>query len=641
MNIRKYGLLRISVVLVLTLAASEAVVRKLENSRHAISKARSSYISGLAQTRAQLASQLYELTHDPVLISNLNGQLSYSVSRSLEGEIHPGSFDFYIIFDENCHPVAKSTFFPIPTGLCQKSATDHWRWYSLDNKPAMFLLKSRTDIDKPFYIGAGRFLSKDWLHSFPGLEGELERAHLATGVFSKPALCRWPRICSEFNASAWVEGRDANGLALASLLSKNRSFSFLRPWLVSAKPLSNPLALPLLLLIGLAGILEFVRRRFVHTKIQETHDLFLKWCQNPLDSQLSTPFVPWLQRAQKSLMTVVKQCADRNSALAKKIDELEHEHLCIKEKLSDNERALSEHIPYSVLSTHIARSGTSVQQALAAAHDGSRDLASVLEKGVLSVNRKILDLLRVWQNGITMRGERHYMRSLYEQEGRQEGESLLRSEINRLYSLAEQSGDAVLHALGLVKRLQVHEHETSTVIDAWSQLAGKISDPTLSLAKIGETAAAIIQVERKQRVAFVSKFTPGLALALPVPTVLSAFFLLFKAIKEGLRDVGEDETLIYQAHKRQKQDQFILALSITNERGKVPVCVPQEDLLARASQMLQAWDIQCQAIHRPESGAYLILRGKASLLIAGVDTLPELTTHSSSRADSPTFQPNA
>ncbi len=633
MNIRKFGLVRIAMILVVILVCSEFFVQQLERSRLAIAEARRSYIAALAQTRSQLASQLQEMTHDPVLISNLSGQLSYSVSRSLDGELYPGTFDFYVIFDENCRPIAKSTVLPMPSGLCQKNASDQWRWYSLDQKPAMFLLKNRLDLEKPFYIGAGRFLSNDWIRSVPGLQSSLQNAGLLSGALTSQALCRWPRMCSEFNNSALVEGRDANGLALASLTSKHKTFSVLRPWLLAAQPLTNPLTIPILFLLCVIFIMEWSRRRFLQSQIRENEASFLEWCQSPLASNVATPYVPALEAAQKSLQSVLRHCADRGSELAKKIETLENDQLDLKDKLTEAQRNLSEHIPYSVLSAHIMRTGASVQQMLSSALELSRDVAGVVDKGFLSSNRKITDLLKTWQNGIAVRGERHYMRSLYEQEGRQEGETLLKSEINRLCSLSEQNGDSAVHTLSLIKSCQQQEEDTLRVIEAWSALASRVSDPTLSFSKIADSAASLVQLERKQRVAFVGKFAPSLILNMPVSTVLSTLLLIFIAMKDGLRDVEADEILVYQAHKRQKQDEHVFAFSITNERGKVLTCHPTEVPLQRVADMLRPWGLQCQVIRRPESGAYVILRVKASLLIGATDSLASVELDNSRGID--------
>src|SRR4051812_44688670 len=101
MNVRKNGFVLIAGSLAIFLGLSEWVTRYLEESRRDIHEARLSYIRALSQTRVQLANHLYDIAHDPVLISNLAGKLSYSISRTLEGEIHPGTFDFYVVFDEN------------------------------------------------------------------------------------------------------------------------------------------------------------------------------------------------------------------------------------------------------------------------------------------------------------------------------------------------------------------------------------------------------------------------------------------------------------------------------------------------------------------------------------------------------------
>jgi len=612
MNIRKNGFVLLAVSLGFVFAVSELCTRYLEKSRSAVHEAQLAYVTALAQTRAQLASHLFDLVHDPVLISNLNAQLSYSISRSLEGEIHPGSLDFFVIFDADCKPIVKTMSTPVPAGLCQKNNKDQWLWTSVSDKPLLFLLKSRSDLEKPFYIGAGRFLNDTWGASFPMLLPKLEAADLIWGSGISKTLCKGLHLCSEFHRNAWVDGRDAEGTALASLISLNRLFPILRPWLISTKPLSNPFALPLIIFISLLCILEALQRRFSKTKTDEERIQFLRWCKQPLLGRVRTPEMKWLQTAQESLLTTLNQCANRCSELTKASEKYEQVLLGLKAELAECERKLSEHIPYQVLSMHIASSGSKVQQTLASFQEGTADLASMLDKGLLTQNRKMLELVKLWQNGIALRGERHFMRSLYEQEGKQEGESLLRAELNKLFSIAEHISSLSLHCLSLLREIQIKESSTASIVEHWSMLAGKVQDSHLKLSKIGEVAAALLQADSPQRVSFLSNLPHEFKLNLPVPTLLGTFLMLFTAMKEGTRD-AKDETLVFQVHKRQKLDQFILALSLTNERGRALLCQPKEELLQRVVELLKPWGIQCQDIRRPEGGSYIIIRGSSSL----------------------------
>lgn len=610
MNVRKNG----SVLLVIFLASlfvlSEFSIRYFEKIRSAVDEARKAYISALKQTQVELANQLYEVSHDSVLISDLNSQLSYSISRTLESEIHPGSFDFYVIFDASCKPIAKTLSIPVPPGLCQKEQSNTWQWLSVQNKPLLFLLKSRTDLDKPFFIGAGRFLSESWARSFPGLLSKLELADLKWGSSDKKNLCPWS-FCSEFNSTAWIDGRSESGPALASLLSKSKLFPLLRPWLVGQEALENPLAFPVFVLIFALCLLEILKKRFSKTKEDEDKKRFLQWCEHPLNGRVPTPSFAWLEKAQDLLVSVVANSANRCSEFAKASARQEQEIVNLQKRLEESEHKLSEFIPQNILSTHIAYSGSRVQVRFENLVEATADLNSLLEKGILSTNRKLMELVRSWQNGISVRGERSYFRSLYEQKGKEEGETLLRSEVNRLFSFAEQMSVSVMHSVSLARKILEEEAQTSKILENWSYLALKIQDPHLTLNRIGEASAALLQLNSPQRVSFLSNLPSAFTLQLPISTLLGTFFILFSSMKEGVRDT--DESLVFQIHKRQKQDQFILALSLTNERGKTLLCHPEEEGLEQVRDLLKPWGMQCQEIHRPEGGSYLVLKGGSSL----------------------------
>lgn len=612
MNIRKNGFVLLASFLAIVLVLSELGARYIERTRIVVNEARNAYIAALMQTRAQLSSHLHDLVRDPVLLSNFNSQLSYSMSRSLEGEIHPGTFDFYVLFDSECKPLVKTLSTPVPPGLCQKTKMGKWQWISVNGRPLLFLLKSRSDVDKPFSLGAGRFINEYWAASFPSLLSKLEAASLKLGRDPEQRLCKGFRLCSEFHTSAWSDGFDENKDALASLVSQNRIFPLLRPWLLSYEPVDNTPGLPLALLIIFFLAMHSLRARFAQTKTEEEKQRFLRWCQSPLSGHFRTPEMRWLEKAQESLIAVVTQCAHRNSELTKASEHYEKNIASLKAALQESERKLGEHIPHEVLSSHIAHSSQSVRDILSIFLEETGDLASILEKGLLPHSRKMMDVIKLWQNGINVRGERNFMRSLYEQPGKEEGETLLRSEMNKLFAMAETIHSTSLHSLNLVKQVQDKEGNAVKVLELWSMLAGKVNDPTLKLNRIGETSAALLQVSSLNRVSFLSNLPAEFTLKLPVPTLLGTFLMLFTSMKDGLRD-AKDESLVFQIHKRQKQEEFILALSVTNERGKVLLCVPQEDLLKRAMDLLKPWGIQCQDIHRPEGGSYIVVRGSYSL----------------------------
>jgi len=612
MNIRKNGFVLLMSFLVLVLAASELGTRYLESQRNAVSDARSAYISALTFTKAQLASHLYDIAHDPLLVANLNAQLPYSISRSLESEIHPGTFDFYVLFDSDCKPIAKTLSTPVPPGLCQKNKSEQWRWVSVNGRPLLYLLVGRSNLEKPFFLGAGRFTNENWIASFPTLNSKLTAANLSLGQDPQRRLCKWPSLCSEFHSSAWTEGKDENNRGLASLISKNRLFPLLRPWLFGEQPLDNAFALPILIFMFALLSLSFLSNRFSKTKAEEDITKFLKWCQSPLSGRVQTPEMRWLQKAQESLLSVLTQCANRCSELNKQNEKYEQSLLSLQTALQVSERKLSEHIPHEVLSSHIANSGKRVRDILDLFVEDTADLLSVFEKGLLPQSRRLLDFIKVWQNGIAMRGERHYMRSLYEQAGKEEGETLLLSELNKFFAYAEHIHSTSIQCLSLVKEVQSKEGDAVKILEHWFMLATKVKDPHLKLNRIGEVSAALLQVNSQQRISFLSNLPAEFTLKLPVPTLLGTFLMLFTSMKEGMRN-AQDESLVFQIHKRQKQDEFILALSVTNDRGKFLLCIPQEDLLQRCVEILKPWGIQCQDIHRPEGGSYIVVRGNYSL----------------------------
>ncbi len=612
MTVTKNSMLRVAIFSFIILLLNECWFVWLEQQRKRINEARTTYISALNQTKAQLANHLFELIHDSVFVSNLMGQQSYSVSRSLSGELQPGTLDFVIVFDGSCRFIYKTGTFTLPDTLCNKSSVDRWQWFSLENKPMVFLLKEKTEAEKTFYIGAGRFLNTTWAKSFPLLMSQASRVGLKWGAFKSKPVCRGFEFCSELDSRVWSDGEDREKHAVASLVAVSSLYPFLRPWLNSPTPLANPWEFPLLLTIILLLAFEAYRVRKLERELTMDQQFFLRWCRGPSDERISTPALPFLEKAQDHILSFVRRSTDQTWDLAKQIGDLEQKFTQVQTKLKESQRKTSEYLPYLLLSNHIKVSYPAVDQVIGNFMEGAVDLASILDKGLIATNKKLSTVVRVWQEGIAVKGERLFFRSLYEKEGDNDGESLLRSELTRIFALIQQISDLANYTASLARKIHSQENELGTILATWSQLAGRIGEPDPSFAKIGESAAALLQVERKKKVTFISKMPEHLSLALPQTVALGVFFLLFKAMQMGLQQ--EEGTLIFRLHKRHRGGQSILALFVTNTQGKILICHPREDLLVQAGELLEPWDLRCEDILHPEGGAYVILRG--SILFA-------------------------
>jgi hypothetical protein len=70
------------------------------------------------------------------------------------------------------------------------------------------------------------------------------------------------------------------------------------------------------------------------------------------------------------------------------------------------------------------------------------DLSSVISKGLITTNQQLLEWVKSWQDGVDKRGERQFMRLLYEKTNdAAEGSSLLRAELSKAFALVQQVSD--------------------------------------------------------------------------------------------------------------------------------------------------------------------------------------------------------
>lgn len=591
---------------------SEFGFRSLEQSRHKIDAARALYLSSLMQTKIQLAGHLNDLAHDSALVSNFISQQSYSLSHSIDTETYPGSFDFYVIFDENCKPITKTHSVILPEKLCEKknNSAGKWRWFDANSKGLLFLLKTRTDVDKTFSIGGGRYLDTNWIRSFPTLLTKLREADLILEFRTPDKKCMESKICSLFNSIVYQEGTDPK----LALVSKSKIFPLIRPWLVSRTPLSNPFSLPLLLFIGIFLIVELLQQRAAKSREEKSKQKFLDWCDQEKRTLLPIPEWTWLEQAQEKILKQSKQDSERLAHTLKEYEKQSSHIQDLHNQIEELKRKLSLQIPHTVLVEQFVQNGQEVHNMVLSFLEESADMESILETGLLPPNRKMMDLLKNWQHSISIRGERTFMRSLYEQSSAKEGETLLMSEIKRLFDYAEQMNSTTLHSVILLKQAQKNESKARVILENWLWLAGQLGEIEKTLNEICKVAAELLQMQSTQRISYLGTSIQNVSLKVPSQSLLSAFYLIFAAIKKGLKNT-EEENLVFQIHKRHKNQQFILALSLTTERGKLLVSHTDDNLLQQALEVLSPFSIEFQEIHRPEGGTYLVIKGDEELIV--------------------------
>lgn len=530
------------IVFLVVAAVGQVAAGFLEERRQTLARARTAYLSALTATKVQLSGSTRRLMADQALKQNLAWNLSHSVSAAMSGKLQKGSLDEAWIIDENCaelgrafvdHPTPFQCPFKedgaLPQAVLRGKSAFFWRMAG--THPALAVVQpfpATINIGQAKYAVGIVVLDDDWLQLYPGyralaqdnglshlpdrllLQGANTEANAATTTLT---TLKGPTYSGTLLAG---EGVAATGLPLAPLTSAGLFDNMLAGQLSADKPIKNPLLWPAILAGFAVSCLTFARDRQRERQLARREAGLAERCRElltaPAVSCLEADAAPppigpasaALPAAAETLVLTAFRDKNKQLDLARaRVEELNHE---IAARAQDIERLslrLAESAELDSLAMQMART----TEGFLAKADNLADAADKLSEalgGPIAEQSKILfNVLMEWQEGVSERGARKFIRGLSETPGSQPGQTLLDEQIMALAMMAGEISDRAVNSSVNSHRLVEGASSLARIAGLWLGLANvygedaRAAGDATSLSGPLERALTLVRLDKR------------------------------------------------------------------------------------------------------------------------------------------------
>ncbi len=464
----------------------------LEGRRQAQVEARSAAAAALTETRTQLAGLARRAAADPALTQNLAWNLSHSVAAALSGKLSPGELDRLWIVDEKAQPLGEAhasrggaqVIVPRASSGAPRPGLF---WRLVGEEPAMGVVV-------PFARGhgPGRWLvavvelGKTWRPLHPRLVAALQR----TGLELAPE--------NDGATLLFRDGIDVEGRALASLAPRGplERYALKR---IDRGPITNPFLGPAFFVTLAGGVLALVASRRRETgderRLAGVHQRIEELLHSPSVSCLGEATVPppgpgcasLPVEAEKALLEHVRVERRRVEQKDARIATLEEE---IASARTTEQRLFGRLASSAELESLAAQMAQGASGFLAHADglaESADELTEVLGGPIAEQSKLLFNVMMEWQEGVTERGARKFVRGLAETEGSAAGVSLLDEQIMALATMAGEISDLAVNASLRSHRLVEGATALGRVAGHWHGLAEQYAPALGALTAAGHT----------------------------------------------------------------------------------------------------------------------------------------------------------
>ena len=487
----------ILIIFLIAGAIGDMAASRLEARRHVLASARQHFVSALAESRVELAGLAGRVAQDSTLTQNLSWNLAHSVTASLFGKLSKGEMDEVWLVDSRCRVLGQAQLeraYPLTCPLsttpgdlasgapaAKKTRSREFFWREAGDLPALgVILPLAGSNDADDGVGADRFvigmvvLDENWLALAPGLHAAMMAGGLTIGLDE-------PR-----RATIWRDGVTKDGRGIASLTSNATFDRAILPALGRPHGIVNPLFWPTILAglaLSLLALGRERRRQAVATRlpaglIERCRDLTMAKAKSSLASDIDAPpigrgSVALPPEAEALILGALR---DRNKQIdmsAAHIDELRAIARERDLRLQALSTRLAESAELDTLAIQLARTADTFLSQADRLSSGAEDLTDALGGPIAEQSKLFFNVMMEWQEGITERGARKFIRGLSETAGTRVGTSLLDEQVIALAMMAGEVSDLAVDASIKSHALVESATALARIAALWRGLAGR------------------------------------------------------------------------------------------------------------------------------------------------------------------------
>ncbi len=565
--------LLILLVLLPVLGWAVGFEQSVNRRRAEILDARAAYVTALTGTRTQLAGLIGKVVTDKTLTQNLSWKLNHSVQSSLEAKIENGGMDQIALYMKGCQELGRASvekYVPVNCPTAEGAEPEgRFYWIPTEAGPGLVLARKVPGFDDVFVVGLVR-LGGNWLNIHPELKQKMQSLKLRIGTGKGAVLHR--------------EGIDAKGQALASLVSDHGLDKFLLAEGGKDLAYGNPLLWPCLFLALFCTAAALLGQRWKRSRAKDALQAFGDWAKSLTPGGDIT--LPGKERlvmtgelegdlvlAKQMIGHALQLKSDAVHGLTSRRSLLESQLKSKEEEIQKLRHRLAELAELDSLAIQLARTTGSFLERMEAFHNEAEDLEAIVGGAVADGSKSLFHVLLDWQQGITERGARKFLRSLSETPGlNNEQDSLLDEQVILLLNLAGEITDQATSSASRTRKLVETCAFATKLAGLWHGLALKTNaeKSCASLIQPLEEAQGLVRMEKAfARVDFTNLVTDRESECIPeLPKTVwvSALYHLYLAMAELAS--GQDAKIV--SRMRRDQGKILFVIQATTDGKPLP-----------------------------------------------------------------------
>lgn len=573
--------------------------RAAQDRRSSVVEARENYLASLTATRTQLAGLLEKIATDKSLAHNLSQNLQHSIKSTLEAQLQAGALDQLTLLNAACEPIAKSSkgrFVPVDCSDQSKMSTQFF-WVINDGVPSLVLNRALPESvsDKLFLQGVVR-LDHTWLANQSGLAAMFSGLSIETG--SNGTMIH-------------QEGEMPDGTFAASISSTSLFDKLLISRVGKDLVYGNPFLLPCLILALITSILMIAREFALNHRLKQAGNELVTWAKSispiggftaPGRAPVAATGVPAkdLAIAKELVSKALEMKNEQIHKIGLRRDKLETQVRGLNEDILSSQKRLSELAELDSLAIQLGNTSESFLNHVQDMNLKAEDMSDIAGTEIAERGAILHSMLMEWQEGVTLRGSRKFIRTLAETKGTAKDSSLLDDQIITIATIAGEISDLAINASILAHKIAETSSFSARIAGLWHGIALKTNTDKVctSLQPVIDDAQEVIKQNKKYRFVHFQNLVPehlaGAIPEIPVSLWQSALFQVYASAAE----ISSGKPARIVTRIRQDADKTMLVVQVAATEGHV---LPQRTqrqtyLLEVAKSVLTPFAIEVSAL---------------------------------------------
>ncbi len=557
--------------------------------------AQEEFTAAIALTQTNLAKAARTLTEDSAFVSHLRWQMHNSASNLASGQLRSGEIDELQIVGDKCQKYLRSTLkndisFDCAANQDTLIGKDKQLWLDAAGTPLLVSSVRIKKLDRPTTLLAFVRLDQDWLAQ----QSKLARlvSPLQLSLAANVPSNRQRHVLSQTEVSSNKLG--------AALLSGRNALAWLPRKLVATDLAASPVVWLLLVINAVLTLAIWSRAHLAFRQTSDRFEDFLTWCRqlrsNAKEISLGHQPPPLaklnmrghLQLAQEELLGAVNELNDGILLQQREIAAGENRIAQLEQVIQAANLEKAQMARYRSLALQTETFAQILQNDVLDFRDRLQDLNDITAHGMHPEVQKISQLLAQWQQQISERGARTFIRSLAETTITAK-QTALDQQLGFLQQTSSHLLDALLAMSQQKQHLQDRLQDLQALATFWSDFdTSELTHASASLPQALNDAQRLanMQLRSVTTLKFENQLDAATNIQLPImpgSALVSMLFHLYLSTAYRSLDTGKLGRIVsLTTQARELRGQQMLIVSATSSvDDQAPVTNPDLELVNR------------------------------------------------------------